>query len=151
METGIVTTLDTTVAIQRLLTHAQLGILPIVMVLRWKESRNHFQAVTYPVDKHDKYLKIKQDLAKQLNDIISQTVGKIESHRTVTRGQRHQNGNSLQLKQKAKRKRMSRGALATPSSVADLSDISNSCKRESLQQEKNRDTKIIASEGLVDA
>ncbi|KAE9197558.1 hypothetical protein PF004_g19796 [Phytophthora fragariae] len=46
------------------------GILPPVLVLRWRETGNHFQAITYDADRYDSYVKQLTTLVPRRNAIL---------------------------------------------------------------------------------
>jgi hypothetical protein len=54
-ETGTVTPMESRTALTMLAEMTINGVLPPVLVLRWRETGNHFQAVTYEGRKHAAY------------------------------------------------------------------------------------------------
>ncbi|KAE8974505.1 hypothetical protein PR001_g25650 [Phytophthora rubi] len=55
VETGTVTPMDTRVAMKMLHDMVANGVMPPCMVLQWRETGNHFQALTYDEEKYKTY------------------------------------------------------------------------------------------------
>lgn len=70
VETGTVVALATDVATQLLQELIAAGMLPIVMVLRWRATGNHFQAITYDHERYQCYSEQEDDLATKRNEIL---------------------------------------------------------------------------------
>lgn len=71
VETGIVTTLTTMNAMTLLQELITPGTLPIVMMLQWKTSGNHCQAVAYDNERYKCYGEPIEVLARTRNDILT--------------------------------------------------------------------------------
>ncbi|KAF1795401.1 hypothetical protein PC128_g10257 [Phytophthora cactorum] len=70
VETGTVVAIPTDIAkrfIKDLITE---GTLPLVLILRWRENGNHFQAVTYSKDKHQQYV-LQIELVTEIRNRVS--------------------------------------------------------------------------------
>lgn len=69
-DSGTVTPLATTKAMELLQDMRGVGILPRVMVLRWRDMGNHFQAIVYDAATHEEYVKKRKVMLSQRNEII---------------------------------------------------------------------------------
>ncbi|GMF15829.1 unnamed protein product [Phytophthora fragariaefolia] len=77
IQTGTINRLSTTTGLQLLQELISSGILPIVLVLRWKPSDNHFQAVTYDPEGYRCYSDQLEHLVNKRNQIIVNYGGQI--------------------------------------------------------------------------
>lgn len=71
VETGTVAALGTKVATTLLQDLVAAGMLPIIMVLQWRETGNHFQAVTYDNDRYKCYSGQVDTLSAKRNEILT--------------------------------------------------------------------------------
>lgn len=69
-ESGTNLIIPTQQAMQILEEMVAEGILPPVLVLRWRKTGNHFQAVTYDGDRYDCYIKHLKKLASVRNAVL---------------------------------------------------------------------------------
>jgi len=71
VESGCTTALSTAQAWELLQALVEAGVLPILLLLRWRLSGNHFQAVVFDQDRHDKYTADYDELSKTRNVILT--------------------------------------------------------------------------------
>ncbi|KAF1778915.1 hypothetical protein GQ600_22889 [Phytophthora cactorum] len=69
-DSGTVHPMQSSRALQLLQKLIGEGILPPVLVLRWQDTGNHFQAVTYDKERCDHYIRQLKTLAQRRNDVL---------------------------------------------------------------------------------